>query len=92
MRTAELIESTDLRDKLPEIGERLDYALRDRDRGFLSERDFESRMNEIERLLGPDRRLEQPDLCRRGTRFQIRNCVTGDLIGSFEYWRRSPAG
>lgn len=66
----------------------LDAAVADRDRGLITQGEFDERLGDIEESLGADRQLVQRDLRRGGTLFLVRCRLTGDTIASFAFCRR----
>lgn len=77
--------SHDLQVYLEELRDQLSAAVVERDRGLITQGEFEERLYDIDESLGTDRRLEQRDLRRGGTQFLLRCRFTGDSLASFDF-------
>ncbi|MBC8003049.1 MAG: hypothetical protein H7X97_10725 [Opitutaceae bacterium] len=72
------------------LSERLSSALTERNQGLLTQIEYEDRLSEIALSLGHHIVLEETEIQRGGTRFIVRNSLTGDMVECFEYrsrWR-----
>ncbi len=68
-----------------ELRETLYTLLADRERGLLTQAEYEERLGEAELLIGADQMLDQRDLRGGGTRLLLRCRLTGDVLDMIDY-------
>lgn len=78
-------ETHPIRNDRAELREILHALLADRERGLLTQAEYEERLSEVELLLGADQVLDQRDLRGGGTRLLLRCRVTGDVLDMIDY-------
>ena len=70
-----------------ELRARLADLLTHRAQGLLTQCEYEEKLSEVECSLPRERRLDEQDLPRGGTRFILRDTGTGRVLGEFEFHR-----
>lgn len=67
------------------LSERLASALNKRDRGLMTQMEYEDRVAEVALSRSRHTVIEETEIRGLGTRFIIRDSLTGEVIGIFEY-------
>ena len=67
------------------LSARLASALNERDRGLLTQMEYEDRLAEVALSLGRHTVIEENAMRAGGTRFIVRNSLVGAAMESFEY-------
>jgi hypothetical protein len=65
--------------------ELLASALNERDRGLLTQMEYEDRVAQVALSRSRHTVIEETEIRGRGTRFIVRDSRTGGVIGTFEY-------
>lgn len=78
-------ETQQIRNDRAELRETLHTLLADRERGLLTQTEYEARLTEVELSIGADQVLDQRDLRGGGTRLLLRCRLTGDVLDMIDY-------